>query len=76
CAAAGRAPIFVRAGKELPAKVTEVRLFLRRVPALAFLPNRRPAEPNQIVLRIDPDPGMRLQISAHTDDSWRDIHLD
>lgn len=69
-------PIFVRAGKELPAKVTEVRLFLRRVPALAFLPNRRPAEPNQIVLRIDPDPGMRLQISAHTDDSWRDIHLD
>ncbi|MCU6540444.1 glucose-6-phosphate dehydrogenase, partial [Klebsiella pneumoniae] len=35
-------PIFVRDGKELPAKVTEVRLFLRRVPALAFLPNRRP----------------------------------
>ncbi|MBZ1534394.1 hypothetical protein J3327_10445, partial [Leuconostoc mesenteroides] len=40
-------PIFVRAGKELPAKVTEVRLFLRRVPALAFLPNRRPAEPTR-----------------------------
>src|SRR5581483_4207192 len=38
-------PIFLRAGKELPEKVTEVRLFLRRVPALAFLPNRRKAEP-------------------------------
>jgi glucose-6-phosphate 1-dehydrogenase len=69
-------PIFLRAGKALPEKVTEVRLFLRKVPALAFLPERRPAEPNQIVLRIDPDPGMRLQLSARVVGSWRDIHLD
>jgi glucose-6-phosphate 1-dehydrogenase len=69
-------PIFLRAGKELPAKVTEVRLFLHRVPGLAFLPNRRPTEPNQIVVRIDPDPGMRLQLSAQVGDSWQDVHLD
>ncbi|OMC19190.1 glucose-6-phosphate dehydrogenase [Mycobacterium sp. SP-6446] len=69
-------PIFLRTGKALPEKVTEVRLFLRRVPALAFLPDCRPAEPNQIVLRIDPDPGMRVQISAQVGDKWRDIHLD
>ncbi|OMC47097.1 glucose-6-phosphate dehydrogenase [Mycobacterium sp. IS-1264] len=69
-------PIFLRTGKGLPEKVTEVRLFLRRVPALAFLPDCRPAEPNQIVLRIDPDPGMRVQISAQVGDKWRDIHLD
>ena len=69
-------PIFLRAGKALPEKVTEVRLFLRRVPGLAFLPNRRPAEPNQIVLRIDPEPGMRLQLSAQLGDSWHDVHLD
>lgn len=69
-------PIFLRAGKALPEKVTEVRMFLRHVPGLAFLPNRRPAEPNQIVLRIDPDPGLRLQISAHAHNSWQDIHLD
>jgi glucose-6-phosphate 1-dehydrogenase len=69
-------PIFLRAGKALPEKVTEVRLFLRRVPGLAFLPKRRPAEPNQIVLRIDPDPGMRLQLSAQVRDSWQDVHLD
>lgn len=69
-------PIFVRAGKALPERVTEVRLFLRRVPALGFLPNRRPAEPNQIVLRIDPDPGMRLQLSAQVAGSWQDVHLD
>jgi glucose-6-phosphate 1-dehydrogenase len=69
-------PIFLRAGKALPEKVTEVRLFLRRVPGLAFLPKRRPAEPNQLVLRIDPDPGMRLQLSAQADDSWQPVHLD
>jgi glucose-6-phosphate 1-dehydrogenase len=69
-------PIFLRAGKALPERVTEVRLFLHRVPGLAFLPQRRPAEPNQIVLRIDPDPGMRLQLSAHKGDSWQDVHLD
>lgn len=69
-------PIFVRAGKALAERVTEVRLFFRRVPALAFLPHRRPAEPNQLVLRIDPDPGMRLQLSAQAGDSWHDLHLD
>jgi glucose-6-phosphate 1-dehydrogenase len=69
-------PIFLRAGKALPEKVTEVRLFFRRVPRLAFLPDCRPAEPNQLVLRIDPDPGMRMQISAQVGDKWHDIHLD
>ncbi len=69
-------PIFLRAGKELPEKVTEVRLFLRRVPQLAFLPHRRAAEPNQIVLRIDPEPGMRIQLSAQVGGEWHDVHLD
>ena len=69
-------PIFLRAGKALPTKVTEVRMFLHHVPGLAFLPNRRPSGPNQIVLRIDPDPGMRVQLSAQVGDSWQDVHLD
>jgi glucose-6-phosphate 1-dehydrogenase len=70
-------PIFLRAGKALPEKVTEVRLFTRRVPALAFLPKRERASRNQIVLRVDPDPGMRLQLVAKDgDSSWRDVHLD
>ncbi|HEX7323271.1 MAG TPA: glucose-6-phosphate dehydrogenase [Mycobacterium sp.] len=69
-------PIFLRAGKALPERVTEVRLFTHRVPALAFMPERERAERNQIVLRIDPDPGMRLQLVAQAGDSWRNIHLD
>jgi glucose-6-phosphate 1-dehydrogenase len=69
-------PIFLRAGKALPERVTEVRMFLHHVPGFSFLPNRRPPEPNQIVLRIDPDPGMRLQLSAQAGNSWHDVHLD
>lgn len=72
-------PIFLRAGKALPERVTEVRLFTRRVPALAFIPQRERAQRNQIVLRIDPDPGLRLQLVAQDDQdcqAWRDIHLD
>jgi glucose-6-phosphate 1-dehydrogenase len=69
-------PIFLRAGKALPEKVTEVRLFTRRVPALAFLPKRNQSARNQIVLRVDPDPGMRLQLVGKDGESWRDVHLD
>jgi glucose-6-phosphate 1-dehydrogenase len=78
-------PVFLRAGKELPDRVTEVRLLLHRTPRLPFLPALTRAEPNQIVLRIDPDPGMRLQLVvldeqrqlvAQAEQSWRTIHLD
>ena len=69
-------PIFLRAGKALPDRVTEVRLFTHRVPPMGFLPERNRSGPNQIVLRIDPDPGLRLQLSALEDDGWRDLHLD
>ena len=69
-------PIFLRAGKALPERVTEVRLLLRPTPCLGFLPISKVAEPNQIVLRIDPAPGMRLQLSGQVGDEWQDVHLD
>jgi glucose-6-phosphate 1-dehydrogenase len=69
-------PIFLRAGKALHARVTEARMFLRRTPKLAFLPNPSQAEPNQIVLRVDPEPGLRLALAAKHEDSWRKLSLD
>ena len=69
-------PIFLRAGKALPDHVTEVRLLLRRTPRLSFPPLPTRAGPNQIVLRIDPDPGMRLELSTLASESWRAVHLD
>lgn len=71
-------PFFLRAGKALKARATEVRLILRRPPRLAFLEERHLPEPNQIVLRIDPDPGVRLCMLSKAADgaTMRPIHLD
>ena len=70
-------PVFIRAGKQLPVRSTEVRLVLRDVPRLRFLPDPARVEANQIVLRIDPVPGLRLQLSALGQDSaWRPVPLD
>ena len=70
-------PIFIRAGKQLPVRATEVRLVLRHTPRLRFLPDATRVEANQIVLRISPDPGLRLQLSALDEhQAWRPVRLD
>lgn len=70
-------PIFIRAGKNLPVRSTEVRLLLREPPRLRFLPDADRAVANQIVLRIDPAAGMRLQLSALDEGgAWRGVPLD
>jgi glucose-6-phosphate 1-dehydrogenase len=70
-------PIYLRAGKAMAERVTEVRLHLRRSPKLAFLPKVQQAEQNQIVLRIDPEPGLRLALTAKDNDGgWNPLTLD
>jgi glucose-6-phosphate 1-dehydrogenase len=71
-------PIFLRAGKALQERVTEVRLMLRRTPRLAFLPKIARAEQNQVVLRVDPEPGLRLALTAKDDQDkgWKPLTLD
>ncbi len=70
-------PVFIRAGKNLPVRATEVRLVLRHTPRLRFLPDAARVEANQIVLRIAPDPGLRLQLSGLDErDAWRPVRLD
>jgi glucose-6-phosphate 1-dehydrogenase len=56
----GGVPFFVRAGKALAARATEVRVIFHRPPRLSFLDQPHHTDPNQLVLRIDPDPGLRL----------------
>ena len=71
-------PVYLRAGKALAERVTEVRLHLRSTPRLAFLPQIGQAERNQIVLRVDPEPGLRLALTAKDDqdDGWSPLTLD
>jgi len=69
-------PVFIRAGKELAMRVTEVRLVFRRPPRLRFVEHE--SDPNQIVLRIDPSAGLRAGLTSKgpQEHSYRQVHLD
>jgi glucose-6-phosphate 1-dehydrogenase len=71
-------PFFIRAGKALATRATEVRVIFKRPPRLAFLSEPRHTDPNQLVLRIDPDPGLRLVLLSKgpQGEASRDVHLD
>ncbi len=56
-------PFFVRAGKCLPVKVSEVSVFFKRPPRLGVGRGKTP-EPNQLTIRIEPEPGARIRLYA------------
>jgi glucose-6-phosphate 1-dehydrogenase len=61
-------PFFIRTGKLLPATQTELRLVFKRPPRLGFGPANSRPEPNQLVVKLDPSTGVRIQIDAHRAD--------
>jgi len=56
-------PFFIRAGKALAERVTEVRVIFKRPPRFAFTSNPT-LDQNELVLRIDPRPGTDLVVQA------------
>jgi glucose-6-phosphate 1-dehydrogenase len=67
-------PFFIRTGKRLPKRVTEVALRFRDVPHLAFAPTQtRQLGPNTLVLRIQPDEGISLHFGAKVPGTQFDI---
>ena len=58
-------PFYLRTGKKLATRATEVVLRFRGVPHLPFAPTQiRKLGPNQLVLRIQPDEGITLCFGA------------
>jgi glucose-6-phosphate 1-dehydrogenase len=56
-------PFFIRAGKCLPVKASEVNVVFKRPPRLGIGPGKLP-EPNQLTMRIEPKPGSRIRLFA------------
>jgi len=56
-------PFFVRAGKCMAVKATEVTVFFKRPPRLGVGKGKTP-EPNQLTIRIEPEPGARIRLYA------------
>jgi glucose-6-phosphate 1-dehydrogenase len=63
-------PFFIRTGKLLPVTQTELRLVFKHPPKLGFgaRAGTRP-EPNQLVVKLDPSPGIQLIVDAHRADA-------
>jgi glucose-6-phosphate 1-dehydrogenase len=58
-------PVFVRTGKRLAKRVTEVVLQFHKVPHQAFGPALvRDLRPNELVVRVQPDSGICLEFGA------------
>jgi glucose-6-phosphate 1-dehydrogenase len=58
-------PFYLRSGKRLPHKVTEIVIQFKRVPHLFFhLTPEDQMEPNILVIRIQPDEGIALRFGA------------
>jgi glucose-6-phosphate 1-dehydrogenase len=54
-------PFFVRAGKNLPTKTSEVTAVFHRPPQLGVGHGKTP-EPNKMTFRIEPEPGSRMRM--------------
>jgi glucose-6-phosphate 1-dehydrogenase len=57
-------PFFIRAGKNLPVKASEVTVVFKRPPRLGVGRDSRLPEPNQMTVRIEPEPGARTRLYA------------
>jgi glucose-6-phosphate 1-dehydrogenase len=62
-------PFFLRTGKQLPARQTELRLLFRHPPRLHFVStDHHLPQPNQVVFKIDPTTGIQLELAAQRAD--------
>jgi glucose-6-phosphate 1-dehydrogenase len=55
-------PFFIRAGKAMPVRATEIRIIFKCPPRLPFARHSPP--PDEFILRIDPSPGADLMVQA------------
>jgi glucose-6-phosphate 1-dehydrogenase len=59
----GGVPFFIRAGKQMPVKASEITAVFRRPPQLGIGHGKTP-EPNKLTFRIEPTPGSRMRLYA------------
>jgi len=63
-------PVYVRSGKRLPKRVSEITIQFKRVPHLLFKETVTKAiEPNLLSVRIQPDEGISLKFNAKIPDT-------
>ena len=61
---AGSVPFYLRGGKRLPKRSSEIAIFFKDAPGVLFLQQSSRNEPNVLVLRIQPDEGISMKINC------------
>jgi glucose-6-phosphate 1-dehydrogenase len=73
-------PFYLRTGKRLPRRVTEIALMFKRAPHLPFAPtDTEELGNNQLVVRVQPDEGVTLKFGSKVPGSVmevRDVAMD
>jgi glucose-6-phosphate 1-dehydrogenase len=59
-------PFYLRTGKRMPKKVTEIAIQFREVPFLMFQSAAKQANPNTLAMRIQPNEGIALRFEVKT----------
>ncbi|MEB3827355.1 glucose-6-phosphate dehydrogenase [Phormidium sp. CCY1219] len=59
-------PFYMRTGKRMPKKVTEIAIIFREVPFLMFQSAAKQANPNVLALRIQPNEGISMRFEVKT----------
>lgn len=57
-------PFYLRAGKRLPKRATEIAIVFKEVPSILFAQPGKKNEPNVLVIRIQPNEGISLRINC------------
>jgi glucose-6-phosphate 1-dehydrogenase len=66
-------PFFLRSGKAMAKKVTEIALVFRDTPHRLF-GDKSSAEPNVLIIRIQPDEGISIRVGSKLPGNTLDIH--
>lgn len=72
-------PFYLRTGKRMPKKVTEISIHFREVPLLIFQSAAQQTSPNVLTMRIQPNEGISLKFEAKTpgpDLRTRSVNMD
>jgi glucose-6-phosphate 1-dehydrogenase len=66
-------PIYIRAGKRLPKRTTELVVTFKRTPTILFHKNDKHNIPNQLIFRIQPDEGTSIKFNSKVPGSTNTI---
>lgn len=57
-------PFYLRAGKRLPKRITEIAITFKHAPGMLFQSNQKMLDPNVLIIRIQPDEGISLKMNC------------